>query len=84
MNKNILIGAVVAIFLVIAIFQTVQIYSLKTGKSNTATGNVATGGAINMDGWTENEKMNYDMHGTIPARIQGTQPSSGSGMVGGC
>ncbi len=84
MNKNILIGAVVAIFLVIAIFQTVQIYSLKTTKSNTASGNVATGGAINMDGWTENEKMNYDMHGTIPARAQSQPTSNLPTQVGGC
>ena len=25
-------------------------------------------GAIDMSGWTENEKMNYEMHGVIPAR----------------
>ncbi len=25
-------------------------------------------GAIDMSGWTENEKMNYEMHGAIPAR----------------
>ena len=32
--------------------------------------------------------MNYEMHGTIPARAQGkvsaSSASAGSGMVGGC
>lgn len=47
-----------------------------------------TGNVIDTTGWTENEKMNYEMHGTIPARLQGkisaSSASSGSGMVGGC
>ena len=50
-------------------------------------GNQATGGAtgaIDMSGWTENEIMNYEMHGTIPARAQGSASSASSGMVGGC
>ena len=30
--------------------------------------------------------MNYEMHGTIPARLQGkiAANSAGTGMVGGC
>ncbi len=51
------------------------------------TGNAVTdSGKLDTTGWTENEKMNYEMHGTIPARAQGSTPSTsaGSGMVGGC
>ncbi len=53
--------------------------------ANSLTGRVASG-QLDTTGWTDNEKMNYEMHGTIPARVQGsaTSSSSGSGMVGGC
>ena len=52
----------------------------------------STGNAINSNrqidttGWTENEIMNYEMHGTIHARLQGkiAANSAGTGMVGGC
>ncbi|MBI4148964.1 hypothetical protein HY491_00810 [Candidatus Woesearchaeota archaeon] len=81
---NILIIGV-AVFLVFGLMlQAFQIISLGDG----ATGNAASSnGQIDMAGWTENERMNYDMHGTIPARLQGkniqSSPSAG-GMVGGC
>ncbi len=44
------------------------------------TGNaVLSGGGIDMAGWTENEKMMYEHHGTLPARLQGkTAPSASS------
>ena len=43
-------------------------------------------GKIDTTGWTENEIMNYEMHGTIPARagVSGASTASSSGMVGGC
>ena len=42
-------------------------------------------GRLDTSGWSEDEKMNYDMHGTVPARLQGKAgASSGTGMVGGC
>ena len=52
-------------------------------------------GTLDMSDWTANEKMNYEMHGTIPARAQGTAaPSNTTGtnnltqglpsQVGGC
>ena len=53
------------------------------GKSNSITGN-AVSGKLDTTGWTDNEKMNYEMHGTIPVRMQGASQSGGSGMVGGC
>jgi hypothetical protein len=40
-------------------------------------------GKIDTTGWTANEIMNYEMHGTIPARA-GISSGSSSGMVGGC
>ena len=50
-----------------------------------ATSGSESNGKIDMTGWTANEVMNYEMHGTIPVRAQGkvSAPSS-SGMVGGC
>ena len=82
MNKNILIGAVVAIFLVIAIFQTVQIYNIKD--SNKVTGNAVSSGSIDTSTMTENEKMNYEMHGTIPARFSGSAQNNPPQQVGSC
>ena len=59
-----------------------------TFKASSLTGNATSSGEIDTTGWTDNEKMNYEMHGTIPARLQGKvsapSASSGSGMVGGC
>ena len=48
--------------------------------------NLSVGGTEKIDttGWTENEKMNYEMHGTIPARAGGGSSSGNTQMVGGC
>lgn len=44
-----------------------------------------TGSAIDTNGWTEQEKMNYEHHGTLPSRLQGSNvQQQGAGMVGGC
>ncbi len=79
--KDYIVLGLVALILVLTIFQTLQISSL-TGnvvKSSSATG------ALDMSGWTENEKMNYEMHGIIPAGAGGSSASSaGAQMVGGC
>ena len=62
-----------------------------TFKVSTLTGNVVSSGSdgkLDTAGWTDNEIMNYEMHGTIPARLQGkvsaSSTSGGTGMVGGC
>ncbi len=61
-----------------------------TFKASSLTGNAFAGssGQLDTTSWTENEKMNYEMHGTIPARLQGkisaSSAPSGTGMVGGC
>ncbi|MBI5553632.1 MAG: hypothetical protein HY917_02715 [Candidatus Diapherotrites archaeon] len=33
-------------------------------------------GALNMSDWTDNERMNYEMHGVVPARAQRTTASA--------
>ena len=64
------------------------VFFLMFKASNIGTGNAVADGSGKLDttGWTENEIMNYEMHGTIPARVQSgaSSASSGSGMVGGC
>ena len=84
MEKNkILIGVGVAAVLIVAIVlivQTFQIGSIKKELSG------VTGSAIKQidtSGWTENEKMNYEMHGTLPAGYQGNTNQQ-TKMVGGC
>ncbi len=63
--------------LLIAVIYTVFFKSSTTGSS--------VNGKIDTTGWTENEVMNYEMHGIVPARYAGSSSgSSGSGMVGGC
>ncbi len=85
MNKEtIIIIAVVALVLLAVLFAT-GIVKINLGGKAVA---VDSSGKLDTTGWTENEKMNYEMHGTIPARLQGKasapSTSAGSGMVGGC
>jgi len=47
-----------------------------------SSGNTASSAQIDTTGWSEDEKMMYEHHGTLPARIQGSQPQQN--MVGGC
>lgn len=87
MNTQILTFVLLAIAIS---FIGIQAYQLNLHK-NLMTGNAivnsgSNSGAIDMTGWTENEIMNYEMHGTIPAKAQarGAAPASSTGMVGGC
>ena len=81
--KNyILVSMAVLVFLFL-VFQSFQINSLKESVlKNQATGNAV--GGVDMGGWTDDEKMMYEHHGTLPARLQSGTKSPGSGMVGGC
>ena len=84
-TTNVIVGAVV-VLVIVAVVQAYQLSSLndKVGSSNTQV--VGTSGQLDTTGWTANEKMNYEMHGTIPARAQasaGAQPAQPQ-MVGGC
>ena len=75
-KKSTLLWIIIAILLLAVIFLTYK----------TFTGNAIAGdGKLDTSGWTANEIMNYEMHGTIPVRLQGkVSASSSSGMVGGC
>ena len=58
-------------------------------KASTISGNAVAGSEkLDTSGWTENEKMNYEMHGTIPSKAASrggsSQGAAGTGMVGGC
>ena len=83
MNKNLILAIIVGVLVVIAIVQTVQISNISNNKvTGNAVSNVGATGKLDTTGWTDNEKMNYEMHGTIPARVSGSNnlPT----QVGGC
>lgn len=81
-KKSTIMWIVIGVLFLSVLFLTYKALSL--------TGNAVAGdsGKLDTSGWSENEKMNYDMHGTVPARLQGkiaaSSASSGAGMVGGC
>ena len=76
-TQKVVLWAIIGILLLAVIYTVFFQVSL--------TGNSVSNGKLDTTGWTENEIMNYEMHGTIPARYSGSaQGSSGSGMVGGC
>lgn len=83
--NNILVFGFVAIVLIVSVINTFQINALKNS-SATVTGNViSSSGGIDMTGWTADEKMMYEHHGTLPERLQsGKSAPTSSGMVGGC
>ena len=90
MEANKIMVVVLVLLVAFAAVQAYQVMSLKkeVKSISSVTGSTtAQNGAIDMAGWTENEKMMYEHHGTLPARLQGgnvqTAPAS-SGMVGGC
>ena len=79
MDKKIIMWVVIGVLFLVALYLVFQAWSTSTGKS------VSSSGKLDTTGWTEDEIMNYEMHGTIPARAGTTSASSGSsGMVGGC
>ena len=82
-NKNMMMWAVIGVLFLAVLFLTFKASSVDI------TGNSASTGKIDMTGWTENEIMNYEMHGTIPSRAgkastsSSSAPSSNS-MIGSC
>ena len=81
-NKKTMLWIIIGVLSLSVLFLTYKASSLN---GNTVAEN---SGKLDTSGWTENEKMNYEMHDTIPARLQGkvaaSSVSAGSGMVGGC
>ena len=80
MEKKTMVWILIGVLFLVALFLTFKVSTLS------ATGGAIAGtGKIDTTGWTENEIMNYEMHGTLPARV-GSSASTGSsgGMVGGC
>lgn len=85
MKSYITVGLVLAV-LALSVVQSFQIKSLKSDISNIQGSVVQGSGALDTSSWTETEKMEYEHHGTLPARLQGNAPapSNGAAMVGGC
>ncbi|MBI2107139.1 hypothetical protein HYT57_04080 [Candidatus Woesearchaeota archaeon] len=80
----------IVLLAVMVSFIGIQAYQIN-GLKDSITGNavspvISNTGKIDMAGWSEDEKMNYDMHGIIPSRAKtsGGSPSSAPTMVGGC
>ncbi len=84
MNTQIVTIVLLAVMVSFVGIQTYQINALK--ESITGNAVVSSTGALDMTGWSEDEKMNYDMHGIIPSRAKTSVGSSSSvpTMVGGC
>lgn len=80
-KKNTVMWIVIGVLVIAAIFLTIKASSIGAAPVAKATGN-----AINTAGWTQDEIMNYQMHGIVPARYQNSvsSPSGSSGQVGSC
>ncbi len=77
----------VSAVLILVVVQAFQLATINKNITGLATGSVglAEAGPLGLSGWTEDEKMNYEMHGIIPARASKSSSSTaGIGMVGGC
>jgi len=70
----------------LVVFAGVQAVQIADIKAKVTSGAVTTSsGNLDTSGWTADEKMNYEMHGVIPARASGSAPKPAqSAMVGGC
>ena len=78
-ERTILWGVIGILFLVVSFF----VFQL--GVTGNAVKLSSNDGKIDTSGWTENEIMNYEMHGPIPSSVNsGKVASSSSEMVGGC
>ena len=67
------------------LFLVVSFFVFQAGVTGNVVAQLPNEDKIDTSGWTENEIMNYEMHGTIPAKAgSGAARSSSNGMVGGC
>lgn len=80
MNKTTIMWVVIGI-----LFLAVLIMTFKVSKISGNAVASSSNGEIDTTGWTDNEIMNYEMHGIIPARAQrGSSAPSSQQMIGGC
>lgn len=83
--KSYIIPATVLLILIVSVIQSFQIISIKESiNKDMITGSATSNGAIDTSGWTEDEKMMYEHHGTLPARSQKGSTTGKANMVGGC
>lgn len=80
MERRIILWVVIGALFLFSLYFAFQAGST-TGQS---VSSASSSGSLDTTGWTENEIMNYEMHGTIPARVGSASTSSSGGMVGGC
>ncbi len=73
---------VIAAVLIVVAIQWFQFTSFKERAAGLVSGGAVAG--VDMSDWTADEKMNYEMHGTIPARAAKGSTPTGVSMVGGC
>ena len=81
--KSYLTLGMLALVLALLVIQSFQISAIKgqiTGNAVAVSAN--SGGAIDTTGWSEDEKMQYEHHGIMPARFQ--QNSRQTAQVGSC
>ena len=81
--KQTIFTVIVVAFFILALFQSFQISSLEKRSSMQSPSTTASG-TLDFSGWTEDEKMQYEHHGTLPARLAGNAPQQQGSMVGAC
>ena len=81
--KNTVISILLGVVIIISLVVGLQLNELKNKMSVIGAVITTNAGQIDTTGWTEDEKMNYEMHSIIPARFN-TGSSAGASMVGGC
>ena len=84
-KKLTIVTILVGILLIVSVVQFFQLNGIKSGASTTGAVTATATNSIDMTGWTEDERMNYEMHGIIPARVNEVEVNpAGASMVGGC
>lgn len=85
MKETAIIIILAVVVLAVVAWQMFQFATFKEKMAGLLTGNVV--GELDTSGWSTDEIMNYEMHGTIPARISSgalSPKAAGPAMVGGC
>ncbi|HLD58234.1 MAG TPA: hypothetical protein VI977_01155 [archaeon] len=75
-NIVIVLGVLLAATVLVLFFNSLQQAQINSMLS--LGGNSQVTGTLDMSGWTADEKMNYEMHGIIPARLGSAAQPSGN------